>query len=62
MIPCASCDSLRLLNIRKDSDWGSGGDQVRVNPDDVYEAGDPDTGPLEQDIQFTVCLACGHLS
>lgn len=57
---CASCGSPRLIGIRKDSDWGDGGDQWRVNKDSAYRASDPETGPLDIDINYTTCLACGQ--
>lgn len=59
---CEKCQSPRLLHIRKDSDWGYGGDQTRVNDDEHYESGDAETGPLEQEIEYTICLNCGSMS
>jgi hypothetical protein len=58
LFPCPKCHSLRLICLRHDGDWG-GGDQTRLNPDACYEAGDPEDGPKELDIEVVMCLKCG---
>ena len=54
---CAACSSPRLIHIRKDMDWGYGGDLSRINQDSDYLIEDPHSID-EFDIEFYYCLAC----
>jgi len=57
MRTCNTCDSTRIYWFRLDSDWGTGGDLTRLNPDEAYLSNDPDMR-TDIDLDGLWCMNC----